>query len=593
MNQAKFYVFLFIPLHLAMRLTAHAQTTRATAPSYTSSLSEVKSAFENAAQKAHVAFIVEGEPYKKTLTAKEAESLEAAQNTVSPEDFAAQVALAYDYKVMGQTSPSVFVLHKRYTNPDDLPYVSLAEVRVVFNDIGRLYQGFLPPGITSASFPNANMFAFADSLYPEQIKALEDEKRGILVKDLSQTQRDQIFCIPLDMVIQGPYSTIRKLQAQTEGLLGPSASVGRAWSNEGVFKEGQAETRLRFGYVIPNPNSTSRYLRPLNIPAISLKGQETSELTPIATFFSDDNDPTNPNAAAATLPIEPRLSIPLREAVQQLQARAKNAKNPVAIDDEIANHPVFLINPKAAAPEDLVQSLPSVYGFVLTTKSDGSRRLSRGRFPKAKTIADIQLSLQALLPASFTRALNWRDPLETERRMREIDQRLMLMGVWISTPMTAKQTEALDAPQKKEAEALQKEWAELSKHKETLHSPEALRWAAIRFLRSRVEPRLHAGKPSVMPLRLLGEEEKAALADVLLTDLWLTKKAFFTAPLPVFITDFDNTIVTGHLANVPNASGADTSAKQRQSFGVTFHRKTADGTMTRGNSGGTAYRNKP
>lgn len=528
-------------------------------------LSQVGSAMSYAAKRAGVALVPEGEPFKKTLTPSE---LQEINTHVPPKELLAQIALAYDYDAEPQKEGLVVVLRKRYTDPDDLPFITMAEADAVLRDMSRLIAALSPPNPDSNADQHSALGEFAASLSPEQQAAMANPKEGLAIGKLSPLQKDRLWQVPLSVYAQRPDSLIRQIKKQVVGTSDPQTAIGREGTDA-------ARNISWFGYAVFVPGAVkNRRFRAMNMTNSAIGNSFSIRNSP------EDNDQTVPKVAR---PIdgeekqgETPLAISLREAVRQTRSRAPDDVLPVVVAEEVAEKPVVLINASTAPPQTLLRALTETYGLLLVKQVDGVQYLGRPRLPKVKTFADLPQALQALMPLPFMRALQWQDDRILDEQVRLArqglsDYRLKRFSTPAATTKAGSGSFPSPAADAAEGAALEKELARRIKQKEkNTKRPEDLRWAAVRHLRTVVEPRLKSeGKPMVL-IASLGGMEKAALADFFLTDLWLAVSARITNPTPSYITHFDDGFVFGNPVSLPPGSPDNSGSKERQGFTVSF-----------------------
>lgn len=141
-----------------------------------------------------------------------------------------------------------------------------------------------------------------------------------------------------------------------------------------------------------------------------------------------------------------------------------------------------------------------------------------------------------------------------------------------------------------EGKALEKELTQLkNRQKRAENQPDEVRWAAVRHLRTVIEPRLKStGKP-MAPISSLDGTAKAALATFFLTDLWKSISDRIVNPAPGYIQHFEDGIIVGgqktELPGVPRADGSG----ERRGFTVSFYYRTEDGNLKDGGLTFTTY----
>lgn len=117
-----------------------------------------------------VAFVAEGLPLRATLPPDKAAELAASSSTPLAA-VVEKLALAYDYDATRQGD--VFVLKKRYTDPHDLPGLTLEECQLSLQDVVRVLNGFSPPVKRGANDPTGEVaWGVIASLSAQQMDAM-------------------------------------------------------------------------------------------------------------------------------------------------------------------------------------------------------------------------------------------------------------------------------------------------------------------------------------------------------------------------------------------------------------------------------------
>ena len=518
-------------------------------------LKQFDTALKLLAAQRSAAFVIEGEPYKKALSAAEVESVNL---NAAPEQVLEQVVALYDYSVQRQKNAPVYVFKKRYSETDDLPYVSLEEALLTLRDLLSLNSVFSEQGKAK---DGQRLADFGRSLTPEQTEALRDEKRGLRISELNAGQRAQIGRVALRVYADN--TGLQMVSGQEKILSLPSTIVG--WS--------KLQGMRFFGYgTFLDASHTSRYFRPLSHPDVV-----RSEGSGILTFLQatqTGTDITAPKEEKAT-PNEnaqtqqsPPLGISLRDAV--LQVSKDKGGSPVVVEDALAAHPVVLINEQAASEDALLRSLAAVYGFQLTTKADETRHISRPRLLPVKTLAMLPAALEQALPASFLRALHRKEKeAEYQEAVRDFENSLSAKASGVAkgkrpdTDLLLKKMRALETP----VSAL------------------SLRLAAVRCLRTTVEPRMAAKQKVQIPLTELTDGERADLGIVVMSDIWPQVQNQLNPDLPDYVTHFvdggpgDGILVGGFVKNTESGESKVIDSEKLAGFELRFLNKDASDTL--------------
>ena len=166
----------------------------------TAQASNFFSAFTTLTQQAHVALVAEDQPLHMTLTPQQAAALKLNPDGEPLSTLLPRLAAAYDYDV--QTAGPVFLLEKRYTDVADLPSVTVQECVLALDETNRYAENFnphLPLGLPDRSPVISDLIY---SLTPEQLAAMKDIHRGLLVASLAPVHQHQVWQFLLHMYVQ-------------------------------------------------------------------------------------------------------------------------------------------------------------------------------------------------------------------------------------------------------------------------------------------------------------------------------------------------------------------------------------------------------
>ena len=168
-----------------------------------------KDALNALSEQSHVAFVAEGWPLRATLKDKQASALADVELPLSKA--VQHLAEAYDYDA--QRQGKVFLLTKRYTDPADLPGVTLAECRASVEDIRDVTGPFnpqAPPEKYGVADPLIG--ALVASLTPSQIQAMAEKtpEKRLSVSSLTPEQQAQVWRFLLYSYVQCPLRAVEQ-----------------------------------------------------------------------------------------------------------------------------------------------------------------------------------------------------------------------------------------------------------------------------------------------------------------------------------------------------------------------------------------------
>ncbi len=148
------------------------------------------------ATQARVAFVAEGAPLRPALPDQAAPTLsQSAPLSVAVEKAVEKLAAAYDYDA--ERRGNLFVLKKRYSDPHDLPGVTLQECASALADAERLMSPYNP----RVSRDSLVARGVIKSLTPQQLQAMHDGSPS--VASLSPGQQAQVLRFALYLYVQG------------------------------------------------------------------------------------------------------------------------------------------------------------------------------------------------------------------------------------------------------------------------------------------------------------------------------------------------------------------------------------------------------
>jgi hypothetical protein len=456
--------------------------------------------------------VAEDQPLKITLRPRDAPRLNPSGEPLP--QMASEVAAAYDYDVVRHGS--VFLLEKRYTDPADLPDVTLTECAKSLEELQE---------VTSAVKPHLNFAQFGDdkgvadlltSLTPEQLEMMRNKSESVPRIDGTVATDDEIRAYAkqsYDLAVQSqglPISTLTPEQREVlkqiilvVGVTLPTLSlnpktISDAAKQDPEFCRGRDHYGPAFGYELPTGTGKQKAFTSL----ISWSGNPKNTINGV-------RFPLPPDPSAPTFPLKagpPIVSISLAQALSSLDARA-GSQPKMLVAEELAPKRVSLFGADTAAPAALFQALADVYGLAVHTRKDGSRVL----VPQ-----DVQIPLDyAAMAANVHKAVP--DPL----RRAELSNRARQRQGPVS--YEAGQGGSYSG----------------------IFAPVTLETSALKILRTAVEPRIKTAGDGHVPLSSLGEREKSALA-VLLTAPQLESLVNPSGgKVPDIITRFDELCMVG------------------------------------------------
>ncbi len=454
-----------------------------------------RTAFQSLSQQAHVTFVAEGQPLKGMLRPQDAPRLNPQGESLS--QMAAEVAAAYDYDAERQGS--VFVLRKRYTDPADLPDVTLAECAEALSDLQKITGAVSPHLNFGLLGSNEAVASLLTSLTPEQLERMRDKSRsipsvdgldGAIVPDEeiqanSNQQYDlavQSQGLPLSTLMPEQRDVVRQIlmvvcvQLPTLGL--NAQKVSDAAEKDPRFCWHQDSVRRSFGYEtsddvaknegIAKKEATKTYTSLVvtsGFASLYLVNGKPPVMPP---------DPTQPPLRPETVPVVESVS--LARAMSDLDARdaaVKEAALPkMLVDAALAHKRVSLFGAENTPPAALFQALADVYGLSVRERSDHRLLLARHPLRIPADYVGFPEDIKNSMPLPLRRAVAQNLAREEAGRLSQPSTENGLGMTWRKTLTTS----------------------------------------ALRVLRTAAEPRLKVAKDGRVTLSSLGDREKGAFA---------------------------------------------------------------------------------
>lgn len=331
-----------------------------------------KGALAGQAAQASVAFVAEGAPLRPTLGGAQAPSFPTGLPLAKA---VAKVADAYDYDASRQGR--VFVLRKRYTDPQDLPGVTLEECTQAMQDMINVLEPFNPhvppwhPGISDPLIAD-----FMASLTPEQQQALE--AKTLRVASLGPSQQALVRRLALNIYVQ---TTADDVNVSLAGLKqAPQAAFSMGGSNE----------PSTFGYHV-----TDTYGRDVFVTFDMGGGPALMNGVPVTIGTA----PPDVKMLAAT------RGVTLGRVVADLNAGLNAGGKPrLLVDAALQAKPITVENTGAVSPAQMMKALAEVYGLEVRLDDKGVQRLSRRRYLPPSGVTGLPAVMRVIMPAPLLRA---------------------------------------------------------------------------------------------------------------------------------------------------------------------------------------------
>ncbi len=512
---------------------------------------------------AKVAFIAEGAPLHPILEESSFQALRQAlpqDDAVPLSKAVAQVSGAFGYEAV-RADKDLFLLYKTYTDPKDLPFVTLEEAARSLRDIVRateILNSRVPLGSKNDPFQR-----FIQSLAPQQVQVLRQralQKDGVPIALFRPEQRQLMLKYAghkyLFQGLVDPLNRAERAARQLEATRHKTAVFRRM----DVLGLGIVQV---FGFEVPSTALPA--LLPEQVALshgfrLVLGGMSQIELprqtlvighitsTPsdkrivdlarkeLGTHLPDTNVPTAQEYADAQRETpQPSVSgvATLQTVVERLNAAAASSLDAggfksAAVDAALQAKPVSIVGAKALAPERVLQALAAVYGLHLQHPTDGTLLLTLRPMRIARDYREIPETVRRFLPEPWERAL--------------VGVARSSVPALIEQDDRARQERGQEPPSPSSLEFHRSVIRDL---RAPMDAQATIYDAAVRRLRARVEPRVGAAEGERLPMSQVGEEERRLLALLCSTELLYPLHALMTDPVPHTLADFNHAFVQG------------------------------------------------
>ena len=418
--------------------------------------SHFQDALTSLAAQAHIAIVAEGAPLHPQI------SDTSAPNLITPMPLSQALTIlgvAYDYDVQRQEG-GVFVLTKRYSDPCDLPCVTLDECQASLKDVIYILDAFSPhfqEPVYSREHDDqrATVVSFFQSLSPAQLAAAQT--KTLRYGDLLPDQQTLIAKFILYQFVQMP---LDQTQEQRNLLLEAHQAMLVARNKDKV-----AGAYLE----VPDFIGTGKHLTSVTGP-ITLVDQPSPDWLSL------------PPASAAMKPLT------LAEAVASLQPIDGQQS---VVDKPIQTKPISVAGLTNATPMKVLGALETLYGLRISVSDKGAPMLARQAPIIPDKINAVAANVWQALPLSYTRAIDAAAHQKTAQEKLSVS--------WMS---------------RNEYALYSQEKAHVRKAcEETQHE-------AVRRLRLAMQPYLRQHGPDArIPVSSLTEDIRSALAVVLMSNI--------------------------------------------------------------------------
>lgn len=508
-----------LPLAFALRFPGSAQAQVAASdplihltPQKASTFS---SAFTALSQQAHAAVVAEDQPLHMILTPQAASGLRLSPDGEALSTLLPKLAAAYDYTV--QSSGKVVLLKKRYTDPADLPSVTVKECALGLAEASRYLDNFNPHFPKGEIDDSPAMKDLIYSLTPEQLEAMGDNKRGVPVASLAPEHQQEVAVFLLHFYIQ---RSTRNFSDTVDAINRVAAGDPQfSWRSMTAITDPSFAHRfldpstLMFGYDAVLPSGQNIFMtlsKPDQIQTFLTGGIKISPRadagTPPDAARVAPGDVTDPLPVPASAPPPaPPVSSSLAEIIARLNTRAKDGLK-VSVESYLAPKRATVFGEATAAPREELNALADLYGLRVLTEE---KQQGKDRLRLTRQTARVPLDVIAMHD-SLLQSLS--DPLVRACRMHSA-----------FAPFNPNAISPIPSGL----------------------SP--LFVYAVRQIRTAAEPKIRASKDGKVALSALSEQEGRAFAVTLMVAPMESLSDLTRAALPKEFTEFNDLRLSGGL----------------------------------------------
>lgn len=371
-------------------------------------------------ERSKVTLITESTPLRAELPPEERQKLLVSLNregdgALDLQGRVGALAAAFDYEPH-EVKPRLFVFAKRYSQSNDLPFVTLSQCSRSLQSIGRALSAFHGRGDEA-------------QVLGEWTRSLNEGERerlakGVRIGDLSPAQRSLAWQLALQGAYNSPLEDViavgRRLKACERGdarfLMKEYFGIP-ALAYAGPFGPRREEWEVVLSqYVKTSPGGGTFFAPPGHRTGTAGARVENGR------FVGDLRDPTDPPGDAsvrvggeAETPGAAGMPQTVQEVVRRLNS--EQAELVYETDSEIAPTPLSVFGPMHSSHEDVFAAVAELYGLRVVA----SGRVRRMTLPVPRVLSDgrdIAGEVRRLLPASFVRAMRGAAKARQEEKAR-------------------------------------------------------------------------------------------------------------------------------------------------------------------------------
>ena len=309
-----------------------------------------------------------------------------------------QVAARFDYFAVHQGS--VYLLMKRYTDPDDMPDVTPEECR---NGLKMAAKAF-PGGVFASSFADSPEEALKKVLVPRSFASPTPEQWarlttvGITLSNLNPFAQHTVWIAAYKFYYQTFQDRIAGaiIEMEERPPLNPSFHW-KTIEKSRVF--GYDTLRIDF---IPMSDTDRVVVAPYNAPLPRASFSVRDDITVPATDITDPAALSEQTKRFLDDKGEESHAVSLAQAIADLNKRAANS-GVYGVDAMYAAKHVTLVGLDKLSPETAMKSLAGVYGLRVGHR-DGTVTLTAPRPFQSQSFNEVKRALISVIPAPIYRA---------------------------------------------------------------------------------------------------------------------------------------------------------------------------------------------
>lgn len=400
-----------------------------------------------------------------------------------------RLANAFDFSVAREKDANVWLLKKRYSDPADLPAVTMDECLLGLQDIERLLAQYMPL-MDEGQQPGDEIPGLLRLLTAEQARDMKQNK--LKMQDLTPEQRQILVHTALRLYIGLPSIQVRR-------FITAFRQASKAKLRE--RRDGQGE-RLGFD----TAGDAISFVSVATISDVQNSGKDVSS-----------------SVTQAAVPTT------LAEAAKEL---AKRAKTTLAISPEVSERPVLRFGEAYAEPNDLFRAYAATQGLRVISSSNQALIIKRQPVPHAANFADIPRLVRMALPEPMIRSTHEAEIAALQNTIRRTNS------------ATAAVTEEESQRRERENKRLFEERNRLQQSIDMVGLEAANRLLeSFRLYQRATKPSDTAG--NTVAVSQLNHVERSVLALCLLTSFVHLMQTDIKTEVPEYLREFGNLVIGG------------------------------------------------